>query len=249
MVPRHVWIGMKRTTSIALGAAGGLAAFVGLWSLYQRYTTETVPYTVVAHVGNTELRRYPPTVLAETVAGDEREAFRRLFRYISGVNEAGDDISMTAPVNVSDGEVRADDGGASGDSGGVSIPMTAPVEISAGNRRIPMTAPVERADAPDDGVRMGFYLPADYDAESAPRPTDEDVTLVAVPERTLAVQQFSWRPTDERIERETQRLRESLAAADVPTVGEPFYMGYDAPWTLPFLRRNEVAVAVESDAT
>ncbi len=231
MVPRNVHFGMKRTTSIALGAAGGLAAAVGLWGLYQRYTTETVPYTVVAHIGDTELRRYPPTVLAETVAEDEHEAFRRLFRYISGANEASDDISMTAPVNVSDSESRGDGGRANDDSDGVSIPMT---------------APVERTDAPGDGARMAFSLPADYDAESAPRPTDEDVTLVAVPERTLAVRRFSWRPTDERIERETDRLRESLAAADVPTDGEPFYMGYDAPWTLPFLRRNEVAVSVES---
>lgn len=237
---------MKRTTSIALGVAGGLAAFIGGWGLYQRYTTETVPYTVVAHIGDAELRRYPPTVLAETVAEDDREAFRRLFRYISGANEASDDISMTAPVNVSDREGRVDGGRASDDSDGVSIPMTAPVEISDGSRRLPMTAPVERTDAPDDGVRMAFYLPADYDSESAPRPTDEDVTIVAVPERTLAVRRFSWRPTDGRIERETDRLRESLAAADVPTDGEPFYMGYDAPWTLPFLRRNEVAVAVES---
>jgi hypothetical protein len=29
--------------------------------------------------------------------------------------------------------------------------------------------------------------------------------------------------------------------------GEPFFLGYDAPWTLPVLRRNEVAVEVESD--
>lgn len=242
---------MKRPTSIALAVAGGLAGAAGVWSLYQRYTTETVPYTVVARVGDAELRRYPPTVLAETVADDEREAFRRLFRYISGANEAGTDISMTAPVNVSDGDDH--DGGASGgdgadDSGGVSIPMTAPVEISDGNRRIPMAAPVER-DAAADGVRMAFSLPSEYDAGAAPRPTDDDVALVAVPARTLAVRRFSWRPTAARIERETQRLRESLAAADVPLAGDPFYMGYDAPWTLPFLRRNEVAVEVASDAT
>ncbi|MFC7097286.1 SOUL family heme-binding protein [Halobaculum marinum] len=230
---------MKRTTSLALGAVGGLVGLVGAWNLYQRYTTETVPYTVVASVGDVELRRYPPTVLAETVADSRREAFGRLFRYIAGANEAETDLAMTAPVQV-DGD---------GGDGGVSIPMTAPVEVSDGNRRIPMTAPVE-TDASADGVRMAFYLPAEYDAETAPRPTDEDVTLVAVPERTLAVRRFSWRATDRRVTNEVEKLEDALEDASVPLAGEPFYMGYDAPWTLPFLRRNEVAVEVESaDAT
>ncbi len=207
---------------------------VGAWNLYRRYTTETVPYTVVATVGDVELRRYPPSVLAETVADSSGEAFGRLFRYIAGANETETDLAMTAPVEV-DG-----DGGE-----GVSIPMTAPVEVSDGDRRIPMTAPVE-TDEGEDGVRMAFYLPAEFDAETAPRPTDEDVTLVAVPERTLAVRRFSWRATDRRVDREIRRLEDTLATASVPLAGEPFYMGYDAPWTLPFLRRNEVAVEVES---
>ena len=228
---------MKRTTSIAL-AAGGLVGAVGVWNLYQRYTTDQVPYTVVASVGDVELRRYPPTVLAETVAADRSEAFGRLFRYIAGANEAETDLAMTAPVRVGDGE-------AAGGDGGVSIPMTTPVEVSDGDRRIPMTAPAE-ADDTDEGVRMAFYLPTEYDAETAPRPTDDEVTLVAVPERTLAVRRFSWRPTDARVAREIRRLEDALETASVPLAGEPFYMGYDAPWTLPFLRRNEVAVEVES---
>ncbi len=223
---------MARTYTIALGTVGGLVAAVGAWNLYQRYTTEDVPYTVVARVGDAELRRYSPSLLVETVADSEREAFGRLFRYISGANE-GDEVPTTAPVE-------------SGDRG-ESIPMTAPVKVGSESRggSIPMTAPVETADG-SDGVRMAFYLPPAYDLDSAPTPTDPSVDLVAVPERTLAVRRFSWRPTDDRVARETDRLLETLERADVPTTGDPFFMGYDAPWTLPFLRRNEVAVEVES---
>ncbi|MFC7135850.1 heme-binding protein [Halobaculum litoreum] len=129
---------MNRPVSLALGAAGAAVGVLGAWNLYRRYTTESVPYTVVASVGDVELRRYPPTVLAETVADGRREAFGRLFRYIAGANETETDLAMTAPVRVGDG----DDGGR-----GVSIPMTAPVEVSDGSRRIPMTAPVETDDA------------------------------------------------------------------------------------------------------
>ena len=208
---------MVRTSRLAFGALGaaGAVAAVGAWNLYQRYTTESVPYRLLSRVDGAELRRYPPAVLVETVADSEREAFWRLFRYISGANE-----------------------------GGSEVPMTAPVESGSGGS-IPMTAPVERSGEPD-GVRMAFHLPPEYDLDSAPSPTDPSVELVAVPERTLAVRRFSWRPTDGRIDRETERLLEILERADVPVAGGPLFMGYDAPWTLPFLRRNEVAVEVES---
>jgi hypothetical protein len=207
---------MRRSLTAALTVAGGLLAASAAWTLYQRVTTETVPYTVVARVGDAELRRYPAVVTAETVAPSEREAFRRLFEYIDGANEGEGDLPMTAPVEV--------------EGGGASVSMTAPVEV----------------DGDEEGVRMAFYLPAEYDLESAPRPTDDRIDLVGVPERTLAVRRFSWRPTDRRVDRETDELLDTLAGADVATAGEPFFMGYDAPGALPFLRRNEVAVVVET---
>ncbi|MFC7116126.1 SOUL family heme-binding protein [Natronoarchaeum sp. GCM10025703] len=211
-----------------LALAAGVAGAVGAWNLYQRYSTESVAYTVVAQVGDAELRRYPSVVLAETVATSEREAFGRLFRYIGGDNVAADELPMTAPVEV--------------DGDGTSIPMTAPVERGTGVE----TGHVGGDEGDDSDVRMAFHLPEEYDIDSAPQPTHDEVTLTRVPERTLAVRQFSWRPTDERVARESDRLLETLEAADVPITGEPFYMGYDAPWTLPFLRRNEVAVEVEA---
>ena len=128
--------------------------------------------------------------------------------------------------------------------GDTEIEMTAPVELSAGGTTIAMTAPVEVGV--EDGQRMRFYLPDEYDSESAPKPTDDAVSLVSIPERTLAVRRFTWRPTDKRIDRETETLVDRLENANVPIAGEPFYMGYNPPGTLPFLRRNEVAVEVES---
>lgn len=220
---------MVRRSIATLGAVGALVGAVGVWNLHQRYTTAEVPYTVVDRVDGVELRRYQPAVLAETVAPSEREAFWRLFRYITGANRGDGEVAMTAPVE-QDGE---------------SIPMTAPVAVGRGRgRSVPMTAPVE-SDERDEGVRMAFYLPAAYDLESAPRPTEGSVELVAVPDRTLAVRRFSWWPTDGRIARETDRLLSAVERADVRVVGEPFFMGYEGPGTLPFLRRNEVSVEVE----
>lgn len=94
---------------------------------------------------------------------------------------------------------------------GESIPMTAPIAVGRGRgRSVPMTAPVE-SDERDEGVRMAFYLPAAYDLESAPHPTEGSVELVAVPERTLSVRRFSWcRPTDGSTARPTGCSRRSI---------------------------------------
>jgi hypothetical protein len=93
---------------------------------------------------------------------------------------------------------------------------------------------------------MAFYLPAEYDYDSAPRPTDDEVRLVEQPGRTLAVLPFSWWTTDGRVARKTRELLAALDDADdgVVQVGEPFLMRYDGPGTPPFLRTNEVAVEV-----
>jgi transposase len=219
---------VRKSTAVVAGALGAVAA-VGVWNRYQRYVAEEVPYTTVARVGDAELRRYPATVLVETVAESEGEAFGRLFRYISGANAGEDSLAMTAPVAMPDR--------------GAELSMTAPVEVEKPGRSLSMTTPVEQG-ADGDGVRMAFYLPAEYDLESAPRPTDEAVHLVVVPERTLAVRRFSWWATDDRVARQTERLLATLERAEIDPVDEPFFMGYDAPFTLPFLRRNEVAVEV-----
>ncbi|MFZ9024771.1 MAG: SOUL family heme-binding protein, partial [Anaerohalosphaeraceae bacterium] len=65
---------------------------------------EKVQYDVVKKSNAIEVRQYKPYLVAETlVDSDFKEAgnaaFRRLFNYISGDNQAKESIAMTAPVN------------------------------------------------------------------------------------------------------------------------------------------------------
>lgn len=227
---------MRTRTKTLLGAAGGLiAAWVG-WGLYVDRTTERVPSETVESFDGGRLRRYPRTVLVETTAEDEAEAFGRLFRYIAGENEGDEAVVTTAPVATSARESP--------------IPTTPPIRTARKGRaegeRVSMTAPVRTTPVTDDGaVTMAFYLPAGYAPGSAPTPTDPRVRLVVEPPRTLAVQSFSWYATADRVERNLRRLRDALADRGVESRGRPTLLRYDDPWTPPFMRRNEVAVEVE----
>lgn len=208
---------MRRITAVALGGLGLVLGGAAAYSIRQRREAEEVPHVVLETVEGVELRQYPAAVAVETEASSDSEAFGRLFRYISGANREQLDVSMTAPVET----------------------------VVSEGREVAMTAPVETSDrAAGDGVRMSFYLPAGYGYDDAPEPTEDGVHLVAVPERVVAVRQFSWWTTPGRVAAQTRRLEDVLDRSGYRAVGEPSLLRYDAPWTLPFLRRNEVAVTV-----
>ncbi|GEO98101.1 SOUL family heme-binding protein [Methylobacterium haplocladii] len=123
-----------------------------------------------------------------------------------------------------------------GNGRGERIAMTVPVE--AAGQRLAMTVPVER-----DAAKMRFFLPAALAADP-PTPTDPKVSLTTVPEQHLAVLRFSGRATDTARAKQMARLVKVLADAGIATEGAPFFMGYDPPFTIPFLRRDEVAIRV-----
>ncbi|AFO57054.1 heme-binding protein [Natrinema sp. J7-2] len=125
---------------------------------------------------------------------------------------------------------------------GEDVAMTAPVTTRG--ESISMTAPVRTGSESDD-VRMAFYLPSTYTPDTAPTPTESDVRLVVEPPRTTAVRRFSWYATDERVDRERSRLLEHLSQRGLETRGEPTLLQYNDPWTPPFMRTNEIEVALE----
>ncbi|MGM0606363.1 MAG: SOUL family heme-binding protein, partial [Halobacteriota archaeon] len=73
------------------------AVWIG-WGIYASRTTARIEYRSLGWIDGVELRRYPALVTVETVAEDRSTAFSRLYRYITGANDGGESIAMTAPV-------------------------------------------------------------------------------------------------------------------------------------------------------
>lgn len=65
---------------------------------------EEAPFNLVQQEGDFEIRDYAPSVVAEVVVSGDFEdagssAFKKLFKYIGGENQATDEIAMTSPVS------------------------------------------------------------------------------------------------------------------------------------------------------
>jgi hypothetical protein len=118
-----------------------------------------------------------------------------------------------------------------------------PIEprVAAATIRVAMTVPVQTTEA-DGTLQMRFFLPGKYIREDAPRPLDPRIRLVTTSGETIAILRFSGSGHD-FTERQTE-LIDRLAGLKWQQSGAPYTLNYDAPFTLPFLRRNEVAVAV-----
>jgi hypothetical protein len=69
--------------------------------LFSREKYESASYKVVKNEGAFEIRKYPELVVVSapmSKGSEKNNAFRSLFQYISGKNEAGKKIAMTTPV-------------------------------------------------------------------------------------------------------------------------------------------------------
>ncbi|MCH1610115.1 MAG: heme-binding protein [Luminiphilus sp.] len=117
---------------------------------------------------------------------------------------------------------------------------------NAQEQKIAMTAPVQQSMAGEK--EMAFMMPAKYTLEDLPEPEDQRVSFREAPAYTAAVIQFSGWASAEKADEKWQQLRRFLIKEGIEIVGEPTLNQYNPPWTLPFLRRNEIIVPVRHDA-
>ena len=113
---------------------------------------------------------------------------------------------------------------------------------NAEEEKIAMTAPVQQSMAGEK--EMAFMMPAEYALEDLPEPEDQRVSFRTAPAHTAAVIQFSGWASAEKSDKNWQQLRRFLIAKDIDITGEPTLNQYNPPWTLPFMRRNEIIVPV-----
>ena len=182
-------------------------------------TVEEPKFRTVLKDGPFEVRDYPAMTIAEvTVTGGQWRAanngFRLLASYIFG-----------------------------GNSRRQSIPMTAPVTQRRQGDTNSTTAQVTRMPGPEQWM-VGFIMPAGSTPDTLPKPNDNQVALAASPPSREAVLRFSGWAWSGDVEARTGQLRAWMASRRLEPTGPATLAQYDPPWTLWFLRRNEVMIPV-----
>ena len=123
--------------------------------------------------------------------------------------------------------------------------------ISGANSRrkkLAMTAPVMvTVGATDRATRtVAFKIPDSEPFETLPAPADRQITLRRIPARRVATLSYHGRYGQEIPSQKRRELLAHVRAAGLLPIGEVTFAGYDAPWTMPWLRRNEVQVELST---
>jgi len=187
-------------------------------SFFGVQTEEGPSYKVLVKEGGFEIREYAPYIVAETMVkgnfnDSSSDAFRVLAGYIFGKNKGNKKVSMASPVQMKQSSTK--------------IAMTSPVEMS-------QTA---------NSYTMRFSMPSKYSLEDLPKPLDARIKFKEMGPRILGSHQFSWTSSQKKNDKMAQELRQWLKKQENYKALENYsYAGYNPPWTIPFLRRNEIHI-------
>lgn len=183
-------------------------------------TQETPQYEVLFKEGNKEIRHYAPYLVVTTVVSGsykdaQREAFRRLADYIFGNNTKRQSISMTAPVTQSS------------------------------NEKIAMTAPVTQTQTGKQWT-MSFVIPKKYQLDTLPKPNNKAVKIQSIPSTYYGVITYSGYDSVKRNQQQSEGLLEWMKQFKTYRVSsQPIFAGYNPPWTISFLRKNEMRIKLK----
>jgi hypothetical protein len=183
-------------------------------------TADQPRYQVLNEVGNIQIRHYSALLIAETTIVDDyknasNQGFQRLAGYIFGNNQKQQSLVMTAPVIQ---ERQAE-----------TLAMTAPVlQQKSGTVWL-----------------MAFVLPTGYSVSTAPIPNDKAITIKELPAKKVAVIRYTGSLCESGIEKNADTLINWLNQHDIKMLSPARSAAYDPPWTLPFLRLNEVHIDIE----
>ena len=179
---------------------------------------EKPDYKVLQSEQNIEIRQYEPMIIAEVeVDGKREDAIRDGFRLIADYIFGNNTVEQ-------------------------NISMTAPVQQKE-NQKIAMTSPVQQQLA-GKSWQISFVMPSKYNMDSLPVPNNNRVRLKEILTKKFVVIEFSGTNSNENVTEHENQLMNYIEANQIKIIGSPKYAFYNAPWTLPFLRRNEVMIEI-----
>ena len=183
---------------------------------------EEPKYQLVETFEKIEVRSYFEYWVAEVeVTGDRNEAgsagFKLLAAYIFGKNLGNHNISMTAPVI-----------------------QTEHIPPELGTSLI-----TQSYEGSHRKWTIQFTMPSKFTLETLPKPKNSRVHLKLIPRKKVAVVTYSGRWTEANYQENLEVLKATLEKGKFTPVGEPFWARYNAPYTLWFLRKNEILIQIK----
>ena len=182
---------------------------------------EEPKFSVAVHEGACEIRDYQAATAAEvTVTGDQKSAGTKGFRLLAGYIFSGNTKHQ-------------------------AIAMTAPVSQQQIGQTLAMTAPVTQT--PSDGALVvRFTMPSGYSLDTLPEPNDSNIKLRNVAPAHFAVIRFSGLANKASVDAKTAELDKFTKERHLQTIGTASLAQYNPPWTLWFMRRNEVMIQLKA---
>jgi hypothetical protein len=181
--------------------------------------TEEPSYRVITQSEPFEIREYPPLIVAQVeVPGDLSEASSAGFRLIANYI-FGNNISVR--------------------DGGLTTAEPVPEKIA-------MTVPVI-AEGKDDQKSwlIQFVMPKQYTMDTLPKPNNPQVKLIPIGPQKLAVIRFTGFVGDDKVQQKTAELMAWIKSRNELPLGNPRLARYNPPWSIPWLRRNEVLIPIQ----
>ena len=188
--------------------------------------TEEPQFSIIEKSEPFELRSYAPQLIAEVkVEGDldtaSSQGFRLIAAFIFGQNQVSEKISMTAPVAIETAQ-------------STKIAMTVPVGIEASK---------DSAKGVSQWV-FSFVMPSEYTMATLPKPLNPLVSIRELPAQRRAAITFSGFYNENKVAERTLELEEWMKTKNLQAASIPKFARYNPPWTLPFMRRNEIMIDV-----
>lgn len=181
-------------------------------------------YELIKKDGDFEIRKYPKLLVAKySVRGVsfdhfKERAFEKLASYIFENNDENK-----------------------------SIPMTAPVLEEHGAEKEPsqMYSHFMQELNENGGWTMSFILPHGMTLENAPSPRDRDIILEEREPEIIAALSYSGNNTITNIKKHERMLAQWLNhQPNIQVVGKYAIAQYDAPFVIPFFKKNEIHAKV-----
>jgi hypothetical protein len=108
------------------------------------------------------------------------------------------------------------------------------------SQKIAMTTPVLMSGV--ESGTMSFVIPKDVAEHGVPTPSNPELTVSNKPAARFAVYRYSGSTKPAAAEKAAKKLQAWVSSKGFMTEGTPIFAYYDPPWTLWFLRRNEVLI-------